>query len=121
LYFHPHRRRFLAGGLILITAKKVTSFEGTVRSIEITTKEGVDADTLVLSITLKGQDGACDTRLTFSGFGDITVNWLLHSEYLITISEMEDTGWETKTFHVLVMSSNDFDFYATSVQIMRDL
>lgn|GEM_PF-5069225 len=106
---------------MVIEPKKVTVFRGPVRSIEISSRVDAQLNTLILSINLEEYDSAKDVRLTFSGLGSITVHWLLHSEYSITISELENTGWQEKMYHVLVNSSDDFDFYASSVQVMRDL
>ena len=106
---------------LVIVPKNVTVFKGMVRSIEIRSRVDAPPNTLVLSINLEEYDSANDIRLTFSGLGSITVHWLLHSDYSITISELHGTDWQKKTYHVLVNSSDDFDFYASSVQVMRDL
>lgn len=105
----------------LNASSAVSVFKGAVGSISLNTLGNDTPASLELHISLLGEDGESDTRLSFSGFQQISLHWLLLSEYIITVSELESAGWEERTFHVLVNSCDDFDFYATSVKVMRDL
>ena len=100
------------------TTVRTSTFEGYVRSILLDSFCEDSIQKMRLNICLKGENGEDDIRILFSEIASINLSWLPSSRFIITISELESFGWEEKTFHVSVTSSDDFDFYATSVKIM---